>query len=338
MNLISILLFSFLGLLADNGDIELLFAGDAMQHTPQIRNAAQACGKYDYTPCFELIEEQVKAADFAVVNLECPLAGKPYTGYPSFSAPAEFAKQLKETGFDLFTTANNHILDKGDKGVVSTIDALCNLGIPSIGSYRNKSARDTIVPYIAEIKGSKIAFITATYGTNCGGGGIGVVIDRIDRNKLKADIDKAKSKNADFIIVLLHWGVEYMLTPNGSQRELAQFLADNGVGLIIGAHPHVVQPLEYITANDGRSVPVAYSLGNFISNQNDTFSRGGAMAHVTLHRTQTGIIVSEARYSYVFVQKPHNGRGAYQLIPTDSVSRILPHSKADFNAFTKRFK
>ena len=336
MNLLSILLFSFLSLLAENSDINLLFAGDAMQHGPQVKNARRADGSFDYAPCFEAVEKQIKKADFAVVNLECPL-GVPYSGYPSFSAPVAFARQLRDSGFDFFLTANNHILDKGDKGAARTLLHLDSLGIPSVGVYRNAAARDTLSPRIVDVKGSRIAFIGATYGTNSGGGGLGVVVDRINRNRMKTDIDKAHNLGADFVVVLLHWGIEYQLSPNTAQRELAQFLADSGADLIIGTHPHVVQPLETVTSSDGRIVPVAYSLGNFISNQNDTYSRGGAMAYVVLHRDSDGVKVADARYSYVFVQKPHNGRGAYQLLPTDSVHLVLPHSQAAFKAFTKRF-
>ena len=248
-----------------------------------------------------------------------------------------FARQLRDSGFDFFLTANNHILDKGDKGAARTLLHLDSLGIPSVGVYRNAAARDTLSPRIVDVKGTRIAFIGATYGTNSGGGGLGVVVDRINRNRMKTDIDKAHNLGADFVVVLLHWGIEYQLSPNTAQRELAQFLADSGADLIIGTHPHVVQPLETVTSSDGRIVPVAYSLGNFISNQNDTYSRGGAMAHVVLHRDSDGVKVADARYSYVFVQKPHNGRGAYQLLPTDSVHLVLPHSQAAFKAFTKRF-
>ena len=152
--LLSILLFSLLQLagIADE-EIEFLFVGDAMQHQPQINAATRADGSLDYSQCFTMIENDIMGADFAVANLEVPLAGKPYAGYPVFSGPDEFARQLKDSGFDLLLTANNHCLDRGSRGAKRTVKVLNDIGIPSIGTYASAGQRDSVMPFIVGVKG-----------------------------------------------------------------------------------------------------------------------------------------------------------------------------------------
>ena len=159
MKLLSILLLSVVSLLQSNNTVNLTFVGDAMQHAPQITAAQQADGTYDYSPCFQYLEDDIKWADLAVINLECPLGGRPYTGYPCFSAPDSYAQQLEDVGFDLFLTANNHCLDRRDKGLVRTCHMLDSLAIPHIGTYRDQQERDQRIPYIVNVKGMKIAFL-----------------------------------------------------------------------------------------------------------------------------------------------------------------------------------
>ena len=156
-------LLSLLQYLAAAGDVTLVFAGDAMQHDRQIA-AARSGGVYDYSACFANVADYVESADYAVVNLECSLGGKPYTGYPCFSAPDSFAMALRNAGFDLFLHANNHCLDRRDAGLVRTLDVLDEMRIPHIGTYRCQAERDSLSPYIVTVKGMKIAFLNYTYG------------------------------------------------------------------------------------------------------------------------------------------------------------------------------
>ncbi|MDD2960641.1 MAG: CapA family protein [Muribaculaceae bacterium] len=337
MNILSIFLISFIQLLSSNEEIELLFAGDAMQHLPQITNARTNDGNYDYSKCFELIKDNITNADFAAVNLECPLGGKPYSGYPCFSAPDSYASTLKNVGFDMFLIANNHSLDRGDRGARRTISTLDSLKIPHIGVYDNIKSKANQSPYITVIKGVKFAFIGYTYGTN----GIPVksdlIVNYIDRNSISADIKKAKQNGAEMICVMLHWGIEYQLLPNKEQKSLADFLIDEGVDLIIGGHPHVIQPYEIRKSHKtGKDILIVYSLGNFISNQNDTNSRGGAMVKVFIDKNNGNPHVERANYSLVFVQKPSPKANYFQLIPALQPNFILPHSKIQFDAFTKK--
>lgn len=146
--------------------VSIYFAGDLMQHGPQIRVAANKDGTHDYTECFEAVKEQISAADIAIGNLEVPLGGKPYSGYPQFSAPDDYAKGIKDAGFDLLITANNHSLDRRKQGVNRTIDILDSLNILHVGTYKNDSLKNTSYPLIIEKNNIKIAFLAYTYGTN----------------------------------------------------------------------------------------------------------------------------------------------------------------------------
>ena len=334
---LSILLVAILDLVLGNQDINLTFVGDAMQHGPQIKAARTSAGNYDYTPCFKNLSDDIAKADFALVNLECPLGGKPYSGYPNFSAPDEYAQHLQDVGFDFFVTANNHCLDRRDAGAKRTIKRLNEMGIPHAGTYLNEAARDTLCPAIVDVKGVRMAILSYTYGTN----GIPVqgnlVVDYINRARIAADIAKAREAKADIICACMHWGIEYKLLPVESQRNLANFLIDQGVDLIIGSHPHVVEPMEIRYSEKwGKKVLLVYSLGNFISNQNGTDSRGGAMVKVRLMKQQSGTVsLISAGYKLFFCQKPLRKGDNYQLIPYGQEQLIRDDSRPAYDAFMR---
>ena len=337
MKLLSILMLSIVSLLQSNHTVNLTFVGDAMQHAPQITAARQADGTYDYSQCFQHLVDDITWADLAVVNLECPLGGKPYTGYPCFSAPDSYAKQLRDVGFDLFLTANNHCLDRRDKGLVRTCQMLDSLGIPHIGTYRNQQERDRAVPLIVNVKGMKIAFLDYTYDTN----GIpiqgDVVVDLIDQQLIARDIAIARQRGAHAICVNLHWGIEYQLKPVAEQRTLADFLVTQGVDLIIGGHPHVVEPMEVRYSKEyDKNVLLVYSMGNFISNQSDIDTRGGAMVKVSLRMEGDHAVVVDPRYKLFFVQKPASRGENYVLIPESRPDLLRPDSKGEFTRFMQR--
>ena len=337
MKLLSILMLSIVSLLQSNHTVNLTFVGDAMQHAPQITAARQADGTYDYSQCFQHLVDDITWADLAVVNLECPLGGKPYTGYPCFSAPDSYARQLRDVGFDLFLTANNHCLDRRDKGLVRTCQMLDSLGIPHIGTYRNQQERDRAVPLIVNVKGMKIAFLDYTYGTN----GIpiqgDVVVDLIDQQLIARDIAIARQRGAHAICVNLHWGIEYQLKPVAEQRTLADFLVTQGVDLIIGGHPHVVEPMEVRYSKEyDKNVLLVYSMGNFISNQSDIDTRGGAMVKVSLRMEGNHAVIVDPRYKLFFVQKPIARGQNYVLIPEARPDLLRPDSRSEFTRFMTR--
>lgn len=314
-------------------EADLVFVGDAMQHKAQIDAARRSGGAYDYSECFVSLHDYIGNADYAVVNLETPLGGRPYTGYPCFSSPESYVDALRKAGFDLFLTANNHTLDKRDKGLIRTIDSLDIRGIDHIGTYRNLAERDSVMPFIRDINGFKIGFINCTYGTN----GIRLtsdaVVDYIDRGRIKADIDSARAHGAELIAVCIHWGDEYRLLPNDSQRRLADFLVDNGVELVIGSHPHVIQPIELRTDSAGNKALVVYSLGNFISNMKTRDTRGGIAVKVKLKRDGEGKArVAQASYRLLFTVPPSDGRN-FMVLPAEDVDH--PLWKGHCLSFTK---
>jgi capA protein, putative len=325
--------------------LQLVFAGDIMTHGPQIKAADQGRGNYDFTPSFELVRPMIERADLALANLETTFGGTPYRGYPMFSSPSSLGSALKEAGFDVLTTANNHSCDRGRYGVVNTIDVLDSLGMRTTGSYRTKAERSQRTPLIIDVRGVKIAILAYTYGTN----GLPIpqpaLVDTINLEQISDDLRRADSLGADYKIVQIHWGNEYEKHPNKRQRDLAAVLARQGVGAVIGSHPHVVQDSEWIEEEGAKMKTfVIYSLGNFISNQTSpAATRGGMLLSLELIRERsTGRWTTQPSYQYVFVQKrTSSGNPIYRLHPVslDSIPEgITPSETSDLRAMQRHYK
>ena len=298
--------------------IRLIFAGDIMGHDTQLKGAWRDGGDsyYNFAPTFQWVKDYISSADIAVANFEVTLAGEPYTGYPAFSSPLSLAVALKDAGFDIFVTANNHILDRGVKGLEKTLDALENLGIAHTGSFKDSRSRITNYPLIIERKGFRLAFLNYTYGTNMSVAKPPVIVNYLDTARIVDDLNKARELNVDYTIACVHWGDEYKNNENQEQRQLADFLARNGCNLIVGAHPHVVQPIKMIAGSYTDSVLVAYSLGNFISNQRWRYSDGGIMLDVTLTKSNGIVSLDSYRYEPFWVSRyPEKGVQVYRIIP-----------------------
>lgn len=325
-------LTAIINMAAAKQSIDIVFVGDAMMHQRQLDAARQPDRSYDFSACYKDIEPYIQSADYAVVNLELPLGGAPYSGYPMFCAPDSYVTPLQEAGFDLFLNANNHILDRHDKGLRRTLATLDSRGISHIGAYANPAQRDSILPFIADVEGFRIGFLNYTYGTNGISPQGNVVIDYIDRQQMASDIAALRNKGAEIIAVCIHWGDEYHLLPNKSQKSLAEFLAAQGVDLIIGGHPHVIQPMELtFNAQHNKNIFTCYSLGNFISAMRTTDTRGGGMARITIARDSTGrASIQSATYRMVFVVPPGNGNSSYRLQPAEdeAPAGIEPQRKA----------
>lgn len=297
--------------------ITLLFVGDAMQHSAQIEAARTPYG-YSYDSCFDQLKGEIESADLAVVNLEVPLGGFPYSGYPQFCAPDAYASALKQAGFDLFLTANNHCLDRREKGLDRTIKQLDSLKVFHTGTYCSEKEKSRLHPLLLRKNGIRIAFLNYTYGTN----GIQVrppyIVNYIQTEKIIHDIEVAKKNGADVIIVCPHWGDEYQNLPNFSQKRLAGALVDAGAHLIVGSHPHVIQPIEIRIDSVGRIKSViAYSLGNFISNMKTRTTMGSIIFKVDVIKNDSDSIQIESpRYAFIFTQRPVHwpGRG-FTVIP-----------------------
>lgn len=300
------------------GRITLLFAGDLMQHQGQIDAARQSDGTYDYAPCFQYVKDEISRADVAIANLEVTLAGRPYRGYPQFSAPDAYAQAIKDAGFDILLTANNHCLDRRQRGLERTIRVLDSLQVPYVGTYINKNARERLYPHIIQKNGFRIALLSYTYATN----GIQVkepnVVNYIDKEQMLKDIAKARELKADAIIACMHWGIEYRMKPERQEREMADWLIANGVDHVIGGHPHVLQPMEVRPdAHTAARHLVVYSLGNYISNMSAPNTDGGAMVKLELKRIGHITALADCSYSLVWTSRPalRGGTGNYLLYP-----------------------
>ncbi|MFO7575322.1 MAG: CapA family protein [Bacteroidales bacterium] len=302
----------------DTSRLTLLFIGDIMGHDTQIAAAYdEKTGLYDYSGVFRYISPGIRNHDIAIANLEVTLAGPAYKGYPLFSSPAAIASAASEAGIGIMMTANNHSVDRGLDGILTTIYKLDILGIGHTGTYASAESRDTLVPLIIEEKGIRLALLNYTYGTN----GIRVtppsVVDLIDKELMVNDIERSKEAATDGIIVFLHWGTEYDTLPNRNQTELAEWLLRQGVTMVIGSHPHVIQPvmLEKSGEYQGDRL-VVYSLGNFVSNQRNRRTDGGAMVSVTISKGNDGLIIEEAGYILTWVYTPYEyGRRRFYILP-----------------------
>ncbi|MBT1688482.1 CapA family protein [Dawidia soli] len=266
----------------DTTRLSLLFVGDVMGHDSQIAAAYDpATKKYDYTACFQFIKPYIESADLAIGNLEVTLAGPPYKGYPQFSSPDALARTLQDVGFDALVTANNHCVDRGRKGLERTVMMLDSLQMPHTGTFVDTVSRMNEHPMILERKGFKLAVLNYTYGTN----GLPVykpnIVNRLDTAIMRKDLIHARSLKPDAIIVFTHWGEEYQSLPSALQKRLTEFCFKHGAQLVIGAHPHVIQPMEWRKAENRF---VAYSLGNFVSGQRKRYTDGGAMAYIELEK------------------------------------------------------
>jgi poly-gamma-glutamate synthesis protein (capsule biosynthesis protein) len=285
--------------------IRLVFVGDVMGHSTQTKGAWRDGGDscYNFTPTFQWVKDYISSADIAIANLEVTFAGEPYTGYPRFSSPVALADALKEAGFDILLTANNHILDNGTKGLELTIDVLENLGISHTGSFKDSTDWKNNHPLMIQKNGFNLAFLNYTYGTNGFTVRPPVMVNYMDTLQVADDLAKCSAMNADFIIACIHWGEEYQNSENEAQRQFADFLSRNGCNLIVGGHPHVVQPIEKIAGMVADSVPVAWSLGNFVSNQRWRYSDGGIMLEVTLTKTGSTIELQSCKYEPFWVHR-----------------------------------
>ena len=293
--------------------VNLAVIGDIMSHSSNFQDAYNSeTDTYDFSYVFEDIQKYIQGADLAIGNLETTFAGKDaiYSGYPNFNTPEQLAQDLKELGIDVVSTANNHSLDKKYSGLSSTLDELDKVGISHTGTYRSSEEQNTILT--KNINGINFAFLSFTYGTN----GIPVpsgneyCINLIDKDLILDQIERAKELNPDVLCVSMHWGEEYKLHQNKTQEELADFLFANGVDIIFGSHPHVLQPMEKrtITLDDGSTKDgfVIYSLGNFMSGQVAENTTNSIILNlkVTKHLDNTITIDS---FDYVPIYMYHTG-------------------------------
>jgi poly-gamma-glutamate synthesis protein (capsule biosynthesis protein) len=272
-------------------DVTLAFVGDLMGHIPLLNHAKNDSGRYNFEKYFEFIEKHLSSADFAMGNLETPIgdSNDTYTGYPRFRSPQEYLLALKNSGFDLLFLANNHILDYGEKGILKTIKHLKNLKLHYTGAFENYKDFDSV--RIIKIKNTQFTFIVVTYGINGNQlpDGKTYLVNLINFDSIKSQINKAKEFGAEIVIVNLHAGSEYSSNPNKFQTMVIDSLLSFGADIIVGNHPHVLQPLvikKNNFSNLGVSI-IAYSLGNFLSNQRKLSTATGIILSVVFQKDET---------------------------------------------------
>lgn len=251
--------------------VSFVAVGDNLIHDTVYEQAAARTndGSYDFSFDYANVASYIEKPDIAILNQETIISTEhQVSSYPCFNSPPELGDTMIDIGFDVFNIATNHSLDKGESGLISTINYWKSKNVITTGAYLNMD--DFIVPTntVNGITFAYLGFTEMTNGLKLPGDSEVVLVQQSDENLLRAKINEAKQK-ADVVIVNAHWGVEYTHTPTDSQREMAQKLADWGVDIVIGTHPHVIQPVEFITSTSGNhKMLVAYSLGNFISAQN----------------------------------------------------------------------
>ena len=297
-------------------EVSFLFMGDIMGHGPQIKSAWQENKKqYEYSEVFNPLEDIISSVDFAIGNLEVTLAGKPFKGYPQFSSPDELAVACKNSGMDVLVTANNHSCDRKNKGIVRTLDVLDSLKILHTGTFKDVNKREKNNLLVLSKEGINVGLLNYTYGTNGLPFSDPVYVNLVDSVLIKKDVINAKNKDLDKLIVFVHWGYEYKDFPNSYQKKYNRFFQDLGVDVVIGSHPHVIQPMVYSKENNHEFLTV-FSLGNFVSNQRAERKDGGAMFRLSFQKTDNNIQISRKEYIPVWVHKyMEKEKYHFQILP-----------------------
>ncbi|MGO4343984.1 CapA family protein [Paenibacillus sp. MCAF9] len=321
-----------------------------MMHTPQLPGAFdKKTNRYNFKPFFAEVKPILEQGDWVIANLETPIAGVEYgyTGYPTFNAPTELGEAIKDAGFNLITNANNHSLDKGESGVLRTLENLKKLGLPSKGTAASQEEADQAV--LSEKNGIVMGLLAYTYGTN----GIPIpegkpyLVSLIDEEKIKADIIRLREAGADFITVSLHFGTEYQIIPNEEQKRLARSLVAAGADIIAGSHPHVVQPYEVLETTDENGHEkkglIIYSMGNFISNQRGESKEYGVIFKVNVRKNMTEGTVTitdvESIPTWVHRYKPDRSF-RYRILPIEetlAASNDTLLTQADYEVLQKNY-
>lgn len=292
--------------------------GDMLIHEPVYRDAQTEDG-YDFTPMLHHVKQYLQAPTVTIANQETMIGGEALglSTYPQFNSPFEVGDALKAVGVDAVTLANNHTLDRGEEAIQRAIEHWETIDMMYTGAYKDEEDQKHIRVQETD-EGISLAYLSYTYGTNGIPTPMGkdYLVNRIDREKIAKDMAVAKEK-ADAVIVSLHFGTENERMPNEEQKELAQYTADLGADVIIGHHPHVLQPVEWLTGENGKQTLVAYSLGNFLSSQQEYYQRIGGMLQFSIRKTSQGddaqVTVEEPAFLPTFMS--YTDFKDYQVLP-----------------------
>jgi poly-gamma-glutamate synthesis protein (capsule biosynthesis protein) len=299
--------------------------GDLMCHLPQTNNAKLSNGDYDFNPSFEYIKPYLRDADITIGNLETTFAGtiQPYAGYPAFNSPDAYCTALKNTGFDFLVTANNHSMDTREAGLLRTIDVIKKHGLGYAGTYLNQNDHDSI--RIVNVKGVKLGILNYTYGTNGAypSSEHKYMLNLIDSAEIVDDIKTCKAKGADIVLVFYHMGIENVTEPTQAQKNAVRFALEAGASFIIGAHPHMIGPTEKMYSKAiSDTAFVAYSLGNFLSNQYWRYTDAGVILKLIVRKNYTKKTCSfkDANYLPTWVYRGDGAKKMHILFPSQWAS------------------
>lgn len=339
----------------------LLIVGDLMCHAQQFKDAQITKDSFDFKSVYRLVKPYIESADFAIGNLETVTAGsaKNFAGYPAFNSPDEYVEAVSYAGFDFLFTSNNHSYDRGEFGLLRTIEIVDKNNIGRTGTYKSVEDRDSI--RIADINGIKIALLSYTYGLN---GhilpkGKDYFVNLIDEELIKKDILKAKSNDNDLILVYFHYGDEYKRYPNKAQTHMVDKAFEFGADIVIGGHPHVLQPVDFRKGQNSKmdSVFVAYSMGNFLSNQRKRYQDAGIILNIEIEKNifSDSVYIKSVSYvpTWVFAGNTEKGKefiiipsqrainGEYDFLTKENLRRIKESFEDTIEiieSYTKRIK
>lgn len=324
----------------------VLATGDMLMHDTVISSAKISDGSYDFMPIFSSVSEIIKSYDFALCNLDGVMSGNaPYTGYPMFNCPSSFAKNMKDIGFKMVVTMNNHSYDRFWKGQLNTIETLKQNGITPLGVKENAQEKNY---KIENIKGIKVGFMAYSYETNADKSSASLNGNPIAQEylpcfnvfypadyeeellKIKPFIEEM-NKECDISVMYIHWGDEYKREPNAMQKAIAKRFVEYGIDVVFGDHPHTIEPYAKIIAENGNEGHIFYSLGNFISDQRNkpnskAYTEDGLMA--TIEITKNGetnkTIISKVDYISSWVNKSYvNGKLAFEILPIKNTLAVF---------------
>ncbi|WP_152393861.1 CapA family protein [Paenibacillus guangzhouensis] len=331
-------------------EAKLVAVGDVMMHMPQMpAYYDKATGKYNFNPYFTQVKPILEQGDFVWANLETPIAGADlrYSGFPMFNAPPELASALKYAGFNIVTTANNHAMDRKEIGIIRTLKRLKEQGFVTKGTAASEEESKQLT--IMTKNDIKMGILAYTYGTN----GITLPKDKpylvahLSPLRIKEDIRALREAGADVVVIALHFGIEYQREPNSTQQELARSLIQAGADIILGSHPHVIQPLEQVNVkeSDGslRKGYIIYSMGNFISNMKDEYTDYGVIFHADIQKTFPSgkIDIRQVDTQLTWTQKTGKGNARkYVILPVEKTiqEHRLQLSASTYQSLKKKQK
>ena len=298
--LVLMLIMSYLTLTTKvNASASVVAVGDNLIHPVVYNDAKVGSNKYDFKPMYKHVKSNIQQADFAYVNQESPIGGddKPYSGFKQFNTPSDVTKAIVDSGFNIINGANNHSLDQGDSGVTNHINAWEPYRHDVLFSGVFKSQKESEAVHTITRNGITVSLLCYTYGTNGQISQYPYTVKTFDEATIKKDVRKAK-EHSDAVIVSAHWGNENHTMPNEKQQKYAQLFADEGVDVVLGMHPHVIQPVKWVKGKNQHQTLVAYSLGNFLNGQYTSTEWNQLLGRLNfnLEKTSKGVTVNNVKW------------------------------------------